>query len=199
MPPRSYSYSSVNIASYDDQFSETDADNDTKLNYSSIPQTAKSVCFASHVEIFFVERIDDFTPDEIAAVWYDNNDFERMKQEIKIMVNFMEIGTQLPANKESTRGLEHRTRVGAWTKFHNKKKAYCAVLDEQDNQWKNGMNDCDAIAQVYMEHSASCIEEALQIGQQDAVAAQKVHHFRTINKYQNRRFNSKVKKFITVI
>lgn len=191
MPPRSYSYSSTNIASYDDQFSETDAETDTKSFYASIPPTVKSVCFASHVEIFFVERIDDFTPDEIAAVWYDNSDFERIKQEIKTMVNFMEIGTQLPSNKESTRGLEHRTRVGAWSKFQHKKTAYSAVLDEQDNQWKNGINDCDTIAQIYMEHSASCLEEALEIGRHDAVEAQKVHHFRAINKYQNRRFSSR--------
>ena len=192
MPPRSYSDSLVNIASYDDQYSETDANTDTKSIYSSIPPTPKSVCFASHVEIFLVDRIDDFTPDEIAAVWYDKIDFNRMRQEIKNMVKFMETGTQLPSNKESTRGLEHRTRVGAWAKFQRKKTAYCAVLDEQDNQWENGTSDYDTIAKVYMGHSAICLEEALQIGRQDAVAAQKAHRFRSINKYQKRRFTRKL-------
>jgi hypothetical protein len=187
MPPRSYSYTSVNNVSYDDQCSELDTDSYSKAIYDSSPSLARSVCFSSQVEIFFVERIDDYTKEEIAAVWYDKNDFEQMKNEIKAMVHFMETGTQLPSDKTSIRGLEHRTRAGAWSKFQNKRNAYCAVLDEQDNQWKHSINDADAIAQVYMEHSALCQDMALQIGRRDAITAQTIHRFPSINKYQRRR------------
>ena len=192
MPPRSYSYSTESIVSYDDQSSETDVDADTKYISSSISPVAKTVCFASHVEVFFVERIDDFTADEVASVWYSNNEFDRMKQEIKIMVNFMEIGTQLASNKESFRGLEHRTRKGAWAKFHCKKIAYSSVLDEQDIQWETGVSDCDAIALVYMEHSVICRDTALRLGRQDAVAAQQVHRLAPRKKFQNRRLSKKM-------
>ena len=187
MPPRSYSYSSSNNASYDDQYSDIDADSCTKSIYVCTPPLAKSVRFSNQVEIFFVERIDDYSADEIAAVWYDKDDFEQIKNEVKAMVHFMETGTQVLSEKTSIRGLEHRTRAGAWSKFHNKRIAYCAVLDEQDNQWKNSICDSGAIAQVYMDHSVFCRNRALQIGRRDAIAARTVHHFSPINKYQRRK------------
>jgi hypothetical protein len=80
------------------------------------------------------------------------------------------------------------------SKFQNKKNSFCAVLDEQDFQWANDINDPDAIAKVYMEHSTPCKDKALQIGRSDAVAAQRVHHFTSINKYQRRSNKNKVKR-----
>ena len=187
MPPRSYSYSTVNNVSYDDQCSDIDNDSYTKSIYASFPSLTKSVCFSNQVETVLVERIEDYTADEIAAVWYNKNDFEEMKIEIKVTVRFMETGTKLPSDKTSIRGLEHKTRAGAWRKFQNKRIAYCAVLDEQDNQWANNIDDPDAIAQVYAEHSALCHVIAQKNGRKDAIEAQKVYRFSSIHKYLRRR------------
>lgn len=184
MPPRSHSYSSVYNVSYDDQYSETDADPFTKPIYTSATlPLEKSVCFSNKVKIFFVERLEDYTADEVASIWYDKYDFEKMKNEMMVIVHLMETSALLPSQKASTRGLEHRTREGAWSKFQNKRNAYCAVLDEQDSQWKNIINDPDAIAQVYLEHTTLCQVAAIRIGRQDAIAARKIHRFSPINKY----------------
>ena len=172
---------------YDDQYSETEVDTDAKYLYKPIVPLLKSVRFAEQIEILFVERIDDYTEEELDAVWYNVNDFNAIKHEIQKIVKLMEVGVTVPPNKESTRGLEHRTRKGALLKFHNKRTAYCAVLDEQDDQWKNGIFDSNAIAKVYLKHSATCQAAAARIGQKDAVAAQRIQRFFPINKYHDQR------------
>jgi len=65
------------------------------------------------------------------------------------------------------RGLEYRTREGARRRQTNKITAITAVLDEQDRQIYEGIWDPEALADVYRQNSAHCIDSAFLLGLRD--------------------------------
>lgn len=135
----------------------------------------KSVRITENNEYFFIEQISEFCKEEVAAIWYDANDYADMKADYKTAVFMLECGKPLPEGDHTSRGLEYRTQQGAWARYENKRDAYNAVLDEQDNQWKNDTDDCNALARIYLEHSHKCAQAALALGRKDATEAQKIY------------------------
>jgi hypothetical protein len=135
----------------------------------------KSVTFAGENEVQEITHIDDIPDEEVAAIWYEAQEYADMKLSYKDTVFLMECGKELDEVEHTARGLEYRTQEGAWARYENKRDAYNAVLDEQDLQWKEDKDDDEAIRRVYQEHSLKCRESALAVGLQDARLAQKIH------------------------
>jgi hypothetical protein len=176
MPPRSFSnQSSTSVLQWHDNDSAYESVVEVKArSKESLPLT-KSVRFSENNEIFLIAHIDEFSEEEVTTIWYDANEYAEMKADYKTTVFMMECGKSLPEDEHTSRGLEYRTQEGAWARYENKRDAYNAVLDEQDIQWKKDIDDCEALARVYLEHSTKCKEAALVNGRQDAAEAQKLY------------------------
>lgn len=175
MPPRSLSASNeVGIAHWDDS-DIYESSEDVKSRTKGTVTLTKSVKITDHREVFFIEHIDEFSEEDVAAIWYDANEYAAMKTDYKATVFLMECGKPLSNDEQTCRGLEYRSQAGAWARYENKRDAYNAVLDEQDIQWKKDVDDCDALSRVYLLHSTKCQEAAVVLGRQDAAEAQNIY------------------------
>jgi len=129
----------------------------------------KCVKFADDKNLIYnVEHIKDFTKSLVAAIWYDADDYADIKKEYHSTVFDIESGIPLDSDTDTSRGLENRTKQGAWARYENKRDAYNAVLDEQDRQWKRNLDSLEAIASAYRKISAICAKAASDRGLQDA-------------------------------
>jgi hypothetical protein len=175
MPPRSLSASSdVGVLPWDDsEIYEPVLELKGRSKESS--SLTRSVRIAEEHEIFYITHIDEFSDEEVAAIWYEANDYANMKLDYKSTVFLMECGKPLPGDEHTCRGLEYRTQDGAWARYENKRDAYNAVLDEQDLQWKKDIDDPEALSRVYLQHSTKCAVAAAELGKQDAIEAQKIY------------------------
>ena len=65
--------------------------------------------------------------------------------------------------------------MGVLSKVHNRREAYDAVLDEQDEQDEIGLFDPEAMAQIYRDVTASHQIWAQTVALQDAKAAELIY------------------------
>ena len=77
--------------------------------------------------------------------------------------------------KYCARGLESSTFQAQQAKKNNRRDAYDAVLDEQDEQHESDDFDEDAIAELYHEVSASCQMWAHVVAMQDQREAELIY------------------------
>ena len=130
------------------------------------------VSFTSDVDVKEVPHIKDLSPEEVAAVWYNGADFERIKKALVVTLRLM-IAKKPVDSDQCTRGIEFRTPQGAKFRKKNKLEALTAVWNEQVSQWKENITDEEAIRSVYLEHSTKCMETARKFGLHDEKAVQK--------------------------
>ena len=176
MPPRSSSnQSTISVLDWNDNDTYVSTDHDGKA--AGIPamepltrtQSPRSVHFSEDDNnVFFIPHLDDFTDEDVAAIWYEAQDYADMKSDYKETIFLMECGTDLDEQEYTVRGLEYRTQEGAWARYENKRDAYNAVLDEQDIQWKNDCDDHEELRKVYLEHSTKCSVAAHKLALEDA-------------------------------
>jgi hypothetical protein len=124
-------------------------------------------------EIYDVPHIDDMSPEEVKAIWYEKADYEKIKMAmIPIIRRMMKKEMTAETDKETIRGLEFRTRQGAIRRQHNKLEATTAVLDEQDQQLNTiGRIDEELLAKVYKQFNAHCQIEAHKLALGDVQPA----------------------------
>jgi hypothetical protein len=124
-------------------------------------------------QIYSVPHIDDMTHEEVKAIWYEKEDYERIKLAmIPIIRKIMKKEKVAETDKETIRGLEFRTRQGAIRRQHNKHEAATAVLDEQDRQLNTiGHVDEELLAQVYQQFNSHCQVEAHKLALGDVSPA----------------------------
>lgn len=139
------------------------------------PILSKILRFAAEDEILLIRHIDDFSDDEVAAIWFDQQYYADIKSEYKSIIVTMERGQHMEGDDVTCRGLEHRTQEGSWARFQIKRDSYNAVLDEQDRQWKVDCDDDEKISCIYKNHSHKCARKAHQMGLMDEIAARKVY------------------------
>jgi hypothetical protein len=119
-------------------------------------------------QVFTIPHIDDLSEAEVADVWYGRTDYDTMKHSFIPIIRKMTKGEKVDeTNRETTRGLEFRTRQGAIRRQHNKLEAISAVLDEQELQHNMGMRDDEKLRKVYLSCSLHCSDAAYQLGIQD--------------------------------
>ena len=131
------------------------------------PISKRSVSFSPYVHVKRTLHINNYSLEEIEASWYDQADFQRMRDEDDVIVQMMEKRQTIDEAKYCTRGLEFRTTQGAQQRLRNKAEARDAVLDEQDVQWTMGMTNPQALSSVYAELCKHCSITATMIGRMD--------------------------------
>ena len=178
MPPRSFSdRSPVCVAHFDDHRLESSSppSQSSSFELHKRKKAYKSLAFAQENEVFEIPHINDFTDEDVAATWYDAEDYAAIKADYQCVIFMMESGERIDDNNDddneehTTRGLEYRTQQGAWNRYENKRDAYNAVLDEQDRHWKKDIDDPEAIRRVYVEQVAKCQKAAEERAAQDEV------------------------------
>ena len=195
MPPRSLSglsdRSPVCVTRWDDVScgSSEEFNKTTKSKRNSIP-LVKSVSFAEHNEVFDITHLDDIPDEDVANIWFDAAEYAQIKKDYQLTIFLMESGEELKGDHER-RGLEYRTQEGAWARYENKRDAYNAVLDEQDRQWKEDIDDWDAISRAYLEHSAKCLTAANQRGIEDEKGVAAYHLENKSTKEKKKKKSSK--------
>ncbi|CAJ1931714.1 unnamed protein product [Cylindrotheca closterium] len=130
------------------------------------------------VEVAEILSIYDYTPNEIAAAWYDEDDMDKItRQCFKVLQRMEECGGTKNGQKYCTRGLEGHTTLGSISKKKTRTASFAAVLNEQARQWnKNEQADIRAISDAYRKTSSSSQMWAQVSGIQDRQAADACHN-----------------------
>ncbi|CAJ1929130.1 unnamed protein product [Cylindrotheca closterium] len=121
------------------------------------------------VQAVEILSIYDYTPSEISATWYDEDDRQKITQHcFKVLQKMEKCGGTKNGQKYCTRGLEAHTTLGSIIKKKTRTAAFAAVLNEQARQWnENEQVDDRAISEAYRETSSSSQMWAQAIGNQD--------------------------------
>lgn len=131
-----------------------------------VGRPARLVSFSKIVKTREIERRIDLSADEIAAIWYNGNDFHAMKQTYYPTIKKMARGLPLDDDEEP-RGLEIKTPHGNKQRQLNKFLAIDVVLEEQNKQWDDNRFDFEYLGQIYRQSSAHCQMAAYLVGKAD--------------------------------
>jgi hypothetical protein len=136
----------------------------------------RTLSVAPEIEIIETLALDDYTPEEISAYWFDDDDYDDMAFDCeKIIGKMNKRNGSINRNKYCTRGLERMTDIGLALINCNRNDSYDAVLEEQDVQWDKQEDHHERIAQLYREvASRRCHVEAHQRGMQDALVVEEL-------------------------
>jgi hypothetical protein len=126
-------------------------------------QNTKGVKYSRHVKVAQIRHLNEYSQEEVDAIWYDPDEYAKMKEDINLTVEMNKDNEPLGPDR-CWRGVEYRTYEGQRRRQHNKYSALYAVLDEQEAQWDQNIMDEDAITAIYINHSAPCMEAAWQLG-----------------------------------
>jgi hypothetical protein len=139
-----------------------------KISDDATAQPRKHVTFATNISVHEVPHLKDLPEEELRATWYDQADFEAIKQSMIVTIRLMMANKPIGSDGDQcTRGLEFRTPAGSKIRKMSKMGAVTAVWNEQVSQWKNGRNDDKAIAEVYIKHGINSNKAARVVGIQD--------------------------------
>jgi len=148
---------------------------------SSRDVSRRSVGFSENDnKIYTIPHWSDMPEDVASDLWYDDVEYERILEDMEPALLFIEGGDDkspgqgLDGGAHVTRGLEFRTRAGAWKRHEVRRDALNAVLDEQERQWLDPVGkECpDEIARIYSRFSARCSTEAVvraKLDERDAI------------------------------
>jgi hypothetical protein len=132
----------------------------------------RNVRFSIEPMLHFTLSLEDYTPEEIRASWFEGEEYNKIRKECCKQIKKMESGKILKDKKYCSRGLESHTRLASLSKTLNRKPAVDAVLDEQDEQQHLGIVDEEIIAQRYQQTTSSCQLWATIVGLRDQRAAE---------------------------
>jgi hypothetical protein len=112
--------------------------------------------FAQMEEVYEVPTVKDFSLEETQAMWYDTKEYDIFNDECEMALAKIESGIHLRDKKYSSIGLEGWTKDGERKRRRNRVESLDVVLDEQFAQWKDGIEDFDTIAELYIARSEHC-------------------------------------------
>jgi cell division protein FtsB len=119
--------------------------------------------------------LDDYTDAEIKACWYDEEDNTVITMECLKIIKKLAQGKAINGRKYCVRGLERMAPKANEKRELNKTNAYIAVLQEQNNQLREGRSDPKEIARQYRYAAAKlCQHEAGKAGERDALFVKKM-------------------------
>jgi len=192
----------------------------TKTTIVQKEKKKKSVRFAEEDEELEIPNRHSYSAAEVADAWYDASEYADIRESIAIAVAKMSTSSCSSSSSSTndatvqdssggtdlvfvdttitTRGLENRTKEGAYASWRNRKSALDAVLDEVERQWTSTSShqdvddddDCwryddEAIAAAYRRgggggidcsscSSSTAVDIALWRARQDAKHARKI-------------------------
>ncbi|CAJ1926349.1 unnamed protein product [Cylindrotheca closterium] len=135
----------------------------------------KGVTFSSNVTGIQIMNIEDYTPSEISASWYNQEDMDRITDRCLKLLRRMESDISNRGKKYCTRGLEGHTALASISKNQNRACARAAVLMEQSKQWIENKVDDQAIADAYSSTTSSCQLWAQVVGKRDEDIAEDIY------------------------
>lgn len=122
--------------------------------------------FNNRVQFKNIRHVSEFSEEEIKNGWYDKDDFNRMSEEVSEIAKLIEKGI---GHALCIRGLEHIVEEDlANYRAEKMINSIDAVLDEQEEQWDDGVEDSKLIAEIYAEYTKPLEKEAHLIGLKDA-------------------------------
>ena len=135
----------------------------------------KSVHFApAIVHACFIESHKEFSKKERLRCWYSALEKEKMMSRHEKVVIRMEQGKPPKTTKQTYRGLESWTTVGATLLDNAINTCINSVMDEQDRQWHSNENDFELIAACSLQVTSDSKDRARQVGINDEEAAKAV-------------------------
>lgn len=117
----------------------------------------------------------EYTTEELDACWFRGDEYAQITRSCCKQIEKLEQGAKLKDQKYCARGLESHTRLAALAKAQNRRAAWDAVLDEQDEQISLGVVDDEPIARRYLDASSSCQLWAIRVAKEDQRAAELVY------------------------
>mmetsp|Transcript_26788 Transcript_26788/g.39631 ORF Transcript_26788/g.39631 Transcript_26788/m.39631 type:complete len:230 (-) Transcript_26788:51-740(-) len=128
----------------------------------------RKVTFHEIVAVRPIEHIGDMNAEDVYNIWYRGTDFNSFKRSFLNTIQMMLLGNYNGDDLNNcARGLECRTRDGAYKRKMNKYHSRQAVLSEQDRQTSIGIRNEHMISDVYTMETISARLEALELGIQD--------------------------------
>eukprot|EP00980_Cylindrotheca_fusiformis_P003824 scaffold853_cov103-Cylindrotheca_fusiformis.AAC.4 len=138
----------------------------------SCPPGRKTISFSFTVQVHEVLSLTKYSLKEIENTWYSKYELGLIKGEARVIVKKIARGENDPKSGEWTsRGLESRTTAGNKEKMQHRRYSQAAVFMEQEWQDENGINDPEALADIYHEHTEFCQFIASATGSRDAAEA----------------------------
>jgi hypothetical protein len=142
-------------------------------NESHVSEKA-AVSFDANVALTETIALDDFTLNEIEAVWYTAEEMENIAQGCVKILDKIENGKHLNEKKYCARGLETHTVVGSLSKTRNRATSVMSVLEEQRRQVEGAEAlDDEFIAELYNHITSSSQMWAQVVGSRDQKEAEK--------------------------
>jgi hypothetical protein len=114
-----------------------------------------------------------YTPDEILASWYQQEEYKRIAEECDNQIMKLEKGESFKDQNDCSRGLESHTRQATTSTRRNRKLAVEAVLKEQHLLVLGGVVDEGAISCSYQQVTSSSQLWACVVGLCDQRAAER--------------------------
>jgi len=134
----------------------------------SSSKNKKSVSFLGRVLVKPSLHVQDFTPQEISACWYDQKEFKLMRKDIRDAAEFFESGmAHHDTDEVCRRGLEAADGQLTRLRLRRRNRVYDAIFDEQDAHWRLGMMDPESIAHVARKISRQSALSAQAMGMKD--------------------------------
>lgn len=126
------------------------------------------VRFHPSVQVVEILNISDYKPSEKAAAWFSQEEMDKITKRCFKVINSVDTGRN---RKYCIRGLEGHLKLGSISKKKSRSTALTSVLNEQLEQWIEGIVDEQAIADVYQRTTSSCQLWAQVKGQKDRQTA----------------------------
>ena len=130
----------------------------------------RKIRFCESVQcLLVVPKRREYTRDDISRIWYVDQEYKAIKNEILLTLKQM-MKTFPAAENEHIcyRGLESRTKEGALHKMLRRENAYDAVLGEQARQFDLEFNDPNLISIMYKRAAEESCRDAVLRAQKDA-------------------------------
>lgn len=140
--------------------------------YNTNTKPKHTVSFAETQRIRQIPAVSAMRKREIQGVWYNDDEFEIMKQSCATVLRKIVLRTHkydVDGLDSEWRGLEKKTREGSDARKAHRDAALLVVLNEQKKQRKHPeIADPSRIAKVYQKQSAHCKTIALRVAAHDA-------------------------------
>ena len=139
----------------------------------STPPRRTSVRFQADADVYTVQSLADYSPDEIRRCWYSRDEFHTIKQSCLTTIQIMNTCCFVEDERICYRGFESRKggKDAAKSRSLNRLNAEKAVLIEQDRQRMFGMANPELISKVYSDCTMSSSLEAHKIAIDDYLSA----------------------------
>eukprot|EP00540_Astrosyne_radiata_P007896 CAMPEP_0116836116 /NCGR_PEP_ID=MMETSP0418-20121206/7914_1 /TAXON_ID=1158023 /ORGANISM="Astrosyne radiata, Strain 13vi08-1A" /LENGTH=253 /DNA_ID=CAMNT_0004465843 /DNA_START=38 /DNA_END=799 /DNA_ORIENTATION=- len=139
-------------------------------------ESSSLVKFEGMVQMHLTDHFEDLDDEEYYNTWYQRRELQLIRMSLNDTVLEVENGTYAGDNEERcARGLEYRTNAGGLRRRLHKLKALRAVLEEQERQTQEGIQDVDAIRNIYISETVESTEDAVALGMMDEEDADAVY------------------------